>query len=250
MTVRRMFVCLLVVASASCGDGGSAGAPPSTVDEPSYVGISGVVGADGRRLTVLSDPMPADSATGPCAVAVEDLVEIHTDWVSVSFVVDGAARPFDGCDPQPRRVEVTLPEPIGDRRVIDPFGARFHLREGRWIGCDSVVVECITQPAACEGPTLRQTVANLDVPRGSGTEDLRCMEPWAVVDVDLNAGACPASGDGDPGCAPPRMRRIFLRIESDAWVEIGYWPGAGCAGVQASAPDFPTALCHDLRALP
>ncbi|MEV6597578.1 hypothetical protein AB0M36_12010 [Actinoplanes sp. NPDC051346] len=68
-----------------------------------------------------------------------------------------------------------------------------------------------------------------------------------MLDIDTAAGACgPVDGGTRPGCtAEPRVSRYFLRFDR-GWKTVDRSKGAGCAGVHAVAPEFPTALCKGL----
>jgi hypothetical protein len=221
-------------------------------DVVNFIGISAVEGADGRTLTVNSEPLPTDASAAGCAVEATPRAQ-ETPYeviVYIDLMGDVGDPPyFEGCAVEERSMTVPLADPIADRRVTDAFGSIFWQRDGRWTGCDQVVMTCVTDPASCDNGTLRDTIANADVPRHFGM-DTRCEEPYAVVDVDIGAGACPADDTGPNPCAGERIRRMYWRIEDGAWVEIGVDQGRGCGDVLETAPDFPTHLCADLPPVP
>jgi hypothetical protein len=184
-----------------------------------FVGIEGVAAATDTDLTLLTDPLPVESnARRGCAVEVAPRVEEHETQILVYIDYRGAARsPFEGCEVAPRTLTVPLAAPVGERAVHDAMGARFWLRDGAWVGCGSVVMTCITEPAACDN--LRDFIANMDVPRHFGMDTISCDGQTAVVDVDYGAGDCPVTGEPQHNpCAGQRVRRLTLVVDDDAWV--------------------------------
>jgi hypothetical protein len=255
------------VSSADAAAGGADGSGTSAeVDD--FVGITGVESSTDRSVTVHTDPVPVEADDGECAATVTPDVtgDDNPDaTLTVSIVVDadrpqyapddprdadGAPITWEGCELAPRTMTVDLATPIGSRAVTDPFGSEFFLRDGRWVGCDNVVMTCVIDPASCDNGTLHDTIANSDVPRHFGMSNEHCEVPYAVVDVDVGAGACPATGDaGDNPCAGQDIRRMYWHVEDGAWVQIGSDPGPGCGAIADVAPDFPAALCADLPAI-
>jgi hypothetical protein len=266
---------LVLVAAVGCGrDGGpdteaQAGSAEPSVDTVGMVGIEAVESSDERSITVRTEPVPVEAADGSCRAEVTPRADEHggeSAMIDVSVDVradrpqlgDPATRDengfvvtWEGCELAPRTVVIELEHPVG-RPVHDPFGSQFWLQDGRWVGCDHIVMTCIVDPASCDNSTLRDTIANADVPRHFGMGNSRCEEPFAVVDVDVGAGACPVTGDPtDNPCAGENIRRLYFRIDADAaaWTVAGSDPGPGCGTITATIPDFPTHLCHDLPAL-
>lgn len=228
------------------GSTASSQLPPGEVHR---VGLTKVVGAEGTSLTVLTDPMPPIGATGECAADVTTQVVEGEQDVQVDVeVASDAPRFFEGCDPVPRELTIDLPSPIGSRRVTTGTGGWFSQEGGAWVGCGHVVMTCVTEPASCEGGSLRDTVSNADVPKGFGM-DHRCEEPWAVVDIDIGAAACPGESDLENPCAGRNIRRTYWQVQAEAWVEVGQDDGPGCGAIHDQLPDFPARLCEDLPAV-
>lgn len=255
MSLRRRpwwLLIALVLGTSACGSSPTAEPTVSSaIEDVLYVGIDGVITAEGNTLTVLTDPLPAADATGSCATTVEPIVDETEHVVGVSFAVAGADPPFADCAPTARHIELNLASPVGGRRVEDPFGTTFAYAyaDGIWRGCDTRMPDCNLEKAACEGSSVRSAIANLDVPGGFDIVDVRCAEPYAVADVDIAAGACPPDGDGGQQCGPARLRRVFLRIEGDKWAAISQASDAGCEQVHRADPAFPPEICEDLLAL-
>jgi hypothetical protein len=109
---------------------------------------------------------------------------------------------------------------------------------------------CITEPASCDNGTLRAAVSNADVPGHFGMGETRCDEPYAMVDADVGAGACPVDDTGPNRCAGQDVRRKYWKIHWEAWTAVASDPGPGCGRVTDQVPDFPTQLCADLPAVP
>lgn len=186
---------------------------------PEFVGIEDVVAATDADLTLVTDPLPLeDDATDDCAVEVAPRVEEHETEILVYVDYRGAARsPFEGCEVAPRTLTVSLDAPVGERSVHDAMGAQFRLRDGAWVGCGSVVMTCITEPATCDN--LRDFISNMDVPRHFGMHTISCDGQTAVVDVDDGAGDCPVTGEPQHNpCAGQRVRRLTLEVVDEAWV--------------------------------
>lgn len=266
-------VAALALCCAACGGDGAAttevagGPGPAGWSGVDVVGIEAVGGSagDGSSITVRTEPVPVEAPDGSCAATVTVRADEYGGEsaeivVSVEVRADrprladpprrdehGAPIPWDGCALEPRVATVDLEHGVG-RPVVDPFGSRFWLRDGEWVGCDHVVTTCVVAPASCDN--LRDVVANTDVPRHAGLGEVRCEEPFAVVEVDVGAAGCPATGDpADNPCAGAWVRRTYWRIEDGAWVAVGADAGPGCGGIPALAPDFPSHLCADLPAL-
>jgi hypothetical protein len=215
--------------AGGCGDATSGGPDAATGAGDTvpaeagslFTGIEGVVGATDTELTLLTDPLPAEGATGDCQVTVTPRVEEHESQITVYVDYAGAARsPFEGCAPAPRTVTVPLAAPVGERQVQDAMGARFWIRDGAWVGCGHVVMTCITEPASCDN--LRDFIANMDVPRHFGMDTISCDGRSAVVDVDYGAGDCPVTGEPQHNpCAGQKIRRLHLEVVDGAWVATG-----------------------------
>jgi hypothetical protein len=269
-------VVLVLVGGVGCGSGdgtqtqgqGASGSSHEQGDVKDFVGITGVESATERSITVRTDPVPVAKADGTCDAELTPKVldpEGQAGQVGLSFDVE-ADRPmqnpdklqdengfpikWDGCELASRTVTVQLEAPLAGRGVTDPFGSEFWIKDGRWVGCDQVAMTCVVDPASCDGSTLHDSIANADVPRRFGMANERCEAPYAVVDVDIGAGACPATGEPtDNPCADQNVTRMYWHIENDTWVQVGRTDGPGCGDILSQAPDFPTKLCADLPAV-
>ncbi len=256
---RVLVAAIALALAAACGSGadggtdaggtGAGGDPQQQPQGSDFTGISDVVGAEGSTLDVMTDPLPADATAPGCRVEATPRVQETPSEVIVYLDLAGDhPTQFEGCDPAPQAMTLTLAAPIAERYVSDAFGGRWWQADGGWVGCDAVVMTCITEPASCDNGTLRATVANDDVPRHFGMDE-RCEEPFAVTDVDIGAGSCPVTGEPENPCAGERIRRIYWRIVDDAWASQGIDQGPGCGDILATVPDFPPHLCADLPAL-
>jgi len=104
--------------------------------------------------------------------------------------------------------------------------------------------------STCVDPTLADAVRSGDVPRRVGLSNKRCQLPWAVIDVDVGAGACPATGDAPNPCAGQDVQRTYWRAAGHTWTQVGSSTGQGCGEIATIVPEFPIELCADLPALP
>jgi hypothetical protein len=238
----RVLVASIAIGAAvltACSDDDPEATPAPT--GPQFTGIDDVLRADGATLVVESDVLPTADGTGLCQAEVTPSATETADEVVVYIGYESATSPpFDGCELATRTVTVTLAAPVGARRVIDAMGARFWQEGGEWIGCGHVVMTCVPGPATCDN--LPDSVANLDVPQGTGVDVHGCDGRFAVVDADMGRRDCPAGGE----CR--RVDRLFLAVQDEEWAVVGRGRAAGCDVIADHAPDFPTAMCEGLPA--
>ena len=225
---------------------------------------------DDLHLSVTTEPLPAEQGTGDCAVQLVDMTDAppivasgnqaptiqvlarRQDGLPFSERYDGT---FSGCDVSPRTMTVDLAEPLNGRtvRVDDPFALWLPTPDGTFMRCELPACDPQSgQPPDPEGcdRTLVDAVRASDVPRRAGIDRRACAGGFAVVDIDLGAGACPATGDAEPNpCAGQRIDRTFWARQDGQWtlVTFGDRGGQGCAGAELP-PSFPTSLCRDLPA--
>jgi hypothetical protein len=241
MRARALVATIVVGASfvTACGDDDLEAAPEPAGDQ--FTGIDDVLRADDATIVVETDILPAEAGTGRCQAEVTPSATETAGEVVVYIGYESATPPpFDGCELATRTVTVTLAAPVGARQVTDAMGARFWQEAGAWVGCGHVVMTCVPGPATCDN--LPDSVANLDVPRGTGVEVHGCDGSFAVVDADMGRRDCPAGGE----CR--RVDRLFLAVQDEEWAVVGRGRAAACDAVAEHAPDFPTAMCAGLPA--
>lgn len=207
------------------------------------------------ELAVTVRGLPPDRGSPPCTAelavtAYETEVQVSLQTV-VRAVLPGP--PFAGCQLSDRTVNVSLKQPLGDRPVAFPPSQRFVVVRsgGAYVrctlpSCDPSVEPRI--PARCGNGTLQTAVFSSDAPKRSRMSNERCEGEWAVIDVDLGAAACPATGDPANPCAGQRVDREFFRIVDGAWRLRDVSRKPGCDDVTQVEPDFPLRLCADLPA--
>ena len=101
--------------------------------------------------------------------------------------------------------------------------------------------------ATCEDGSLAEDVrVHGDVGRHAAIGESRCADGWAMVEVDIGAGACPPTDSGPNPCSGQRIDRLFLRAGVNNWEVVTRSRSAGCIDVHQAAPEFPPALCVDL----
>ena len=89
-----------------------------------------------------------------------------------------------------------------------------------------------------------------DVPRRAYVDVRACELPWAVVDIDTGAGACPATGEPFNPCAGKQIDRSYWKVVEGRWDVLAHSSGAGCGAVLDVLPDLPAHLCADLPPVP
>lgn len=240
-------------------------ATPWTHVEVGVASVDRVV--DDLHLAVTTEPVPTADGVGDCAIELVDatqkdnIVDAHTT-PSVEVRArrsDGSAwspefsGTFAGCDLAPRTITVALSAPLRGRAVAVriPYSLWLPQPDGGFLRC--ALPACDPQTGEAPDPdgcdrTLTDAVRAQDLPRRTGVDVKACRGGFAVVDVDLGASACPATGDGEPNpCAGERVDRMFLGRAQAGWALIAYGRrgAAGCG--QANLPgSFPSDLCEGL----
>ena len=253
----------LAAALAGCGRGSDAPDADVAVVPPVQFAAeiaSVAAGADGRSIVARVDALPEDGATGPCEIEVSHSVELEDDriYLGVTYLTHDPeqAGVFTGCPTAPREVTVDLGAPLDGRHVItqDPTGRWVPGAEGAYALCELPACDAATGatplPATCDDSTLADAARSGDVPRHAGLGPSRCELPWAVIDIDVGAGACPATGEGPDPCAGENVRRTYWRTAGYTWRQVGSSAGSGCGEIATIVPEFPLHLCADLPPLP
>ena len=121
----------------------------------------------------------------------------------------------------------------------------------RWfaVSCRNVILlrSSGPQPVVTTPPSV--TASSGDVPRRFSIANERCQGEWAVIEVDIGAGACPATDEPENPCVGQRNNRHFYRAVDDAWVLLAITRSAGCDDVHSADTSFPAELCDDLPAI-
>jgi hypothetical protein len=231
--------------------------------------ISGVAPAtDPMVLVATTEAVP--TGTGPCAVEVKPSVEYEADriYLSLTFTEEvtqvsellegGGFRTIEesssteGCDLVATPVQVTLDGPLDRRAVITQNPMAYWLAgpDGRYQRCELPACDPqtgqVSAVAGCEDSTLPDAVRRGDVPKRAGIDVRACQLPWAVVDIDTGAGACPATGEPGNPCAGKTIHRSYWKSVDGTWEVVAYSSGPGCGDVLGAIADFPPQLCADL----
>lgn len=256
-------VVALVALAAGCGSrgegraldaGGSAPVAPFTAE------IAAVAaGPDGHSLVAHVAALPVDGSTGDCAVTIAGRVTTEEDRAYVDVLVTDPAPDRDptypDCDTAPRDVAIDVGRPVAGMRVIaqNPSRVWVPTADGTYSECALPSCDPSTgvapAPATCDDATLADAVRSGDVPRHAKIGIDRCELPWAVVDVDIGAGACPATEGPNP-CAGKNVHRTYWEVDGSTWRMLAESTGAGCGDVADQVPDFPLRLCAGLPSLP
>lgn len=221
-------------------------------------------GADDRSLVVeagfepvrLDDRSCAGEAGGWVDEGQPGIVYVFPRTVVPNVLADESlgrwADRFGPCKRATPTIELALSAPLGDADVLVD-GVRWVRRAGSddYERCELPACDPeqggTPQLATCDdGAALVDDVRTLgDVPRHSDIGETRCEDGWAMVEVDVGSGACPATGDGPNPCAGERFDRLFLRAGTPHWEVIGRTREAGCGDIADVEPDFPPSLCDD-----
>lgn len=263
VTALRSVVLAVVLVLAGCGrsPAGGDGVASSAARTATWAAAISSVSAhrDGHSLIARIDVLPVEGSTGACHVELDHHLDVERDlvFVGISFrsAVAGPDPAFPECDTAPRDVIIDVGSPLDGRHIVT------QTPQARWRpttadgyercdlpSCDPATGAAPT-PAACDDSTLAAAVRDGDVPRRSGLANKQCRLPWAVIDVDVGAGSCPASGDGKNPCAGQNVRRTYWRAAGYTWEQVGASTGAGCGDVHSILPEFPIDLCADLPAI-
>lgn len=269
MRVVTRHVCLAALASVlvtcvvGCGDARGIADNKEVSAQPGRwsAEVSAVSpGADGQSLIVRVDVLPVEGSTGACAVDIEHNGEPIGEvvYVDVAFRSNAPAPDplFPLCDTAPRDLVIELAAPLAGRHVITqtPVARWRPTTAGDYERCELPVCDSNTgaspPSATCDDATLADAVRSGDVPRHVGLANKQCELPWAVIDVDVGAGACPASGDGTNPCSGQDIRRTYWKAAGYTWEQVGASTGTGCGDIASIVPAFPIHLCADLPAFP
>lgn len=270
---------VLIVAAvvASCGststtDSQAGGATVTTIVESTSVRGLEILGlepgADPAMLVVTAAAVP--TGTGPCEVEVVPSLEYEADRIYLTLhfselqitveevLSDGGHRAIeassatDGCELLTRPIEVALDGPLAGRSVVtqNPMAYWRVDVDGTYRRC--VLPACDPETgespasAACGDSTLPDAVRRGDVPRRASIDVRACEMPWAVVDIDIGAGACPATGEPGNPCAGLNIDRSYWKASDGAWEVLAYSSGPGCGDVLDVLPELPERLCAEL----
>jgi hypothetical protein len=218
-------------------------------------------GSDGRSVVARVAVLPVEGSTGACRVQVDHSVDLEGElvYVGVTFAsaVNDPDPAFPDCETAPRDVVIDIGAPLAGRHVITqtpvarwrPSSSAAGYERCELPGCDPST-GAPPAPVTCDDSTLAEAVRSGDVPRHVGLSNKRCQLPWAVVDVDVGAGACPATGDDANPCAGTNVRRTYWQAAGHTWTQVGSSTGAGCGEIATIVPEFPVELCTGLPALP
>lgn len=210
-------------------------------------------------------------ADGSCAGEVGGWIEDEGNpelvWVSMRSAVPNVSLDprldlprleHGACPDGSSTIELTMDAPLGGRDVMTD-GVRWvpgaSGAPGPYVacqlpGCDPATGEAPVTGSCADRSALVDDIRTLgDVGMHAGIAELRCEGTWAMVEVDIGAGACPPADGGPNPCAGQRVDRLFLRAGTPHWQIITRTREAGCGPVTSGAPDFPVALCEDLPAL-
>jgi len=249
-------VLMPLLAISGCGESGgnvatSDPTPSSGGPSTRHLAIASVDPPTGNTVVVRTVPTVTEEGAGDCHGTVRSDVVEGPERVLVTLELTTPAEvPYEECILEPRSITITLNEMPEELRISDSLGGHFAYVDGQYEGCPAGPMICNTDPASCDNATLHDAIANADVPAHFDMPFKHCEPPFAVVDVDYGSGACAPTGEPGPNpCAGQRIHRMYWQIVSEAWELIGYDDNAGCAGILALEPDFPTRLCADLPAI-
>jgi hypothetical protein len=273
-----------MVASA-CGSAASSGSPDgrpgaggSTVTTVSRhtstqgLSITGIAaGTDPATLVATAAAVPVGD--GPCSLPVQPSLEYEADRIYLTLIMEpeetityevrdegfvqlGGESSIDGCGRADRSIEVAIDGPLANREVVtqDPPNRWLPGPGGTYSPCVLPACDPATglapAPAACGDATLPDAVRRGDVPRRAGIDVRACELPWAVVDIDVGAGACPATGEPGNPCAGMNIDRSYWKATAGGWEVLAYSSGAGCGDVLATLPELPARMCAGLPPVP
>jgi hypothetical protein len=236
------------------GDPSATSAPLPATSAPTHwstsqADVTAVRRGPGGRTAIVELQVPSgdpDCARDPRAT---NLVE-ENNLVYASFVVDSRQDDRAGrCLARATATaELTAPGPLGDRTLV--------LNQQAWAPQGDTYRRCDDQlgcrPPAdhCDRAWVDQAISGMDVPRHAYQGVKGCDGDWLVLEIDTGAGACgPVDPGPRPSCTAESRRSRHFMTFTDGWTTVSGARDAGCAGIHAVEPDFPTALCKDLPAL-
>mgnify|MGYP003377545511 CR=1 FL=1 len=128
---------------------------------------------------------------------------------------------FGACPTADSALELEIGAPLSGRDVV--------VNKIRWVAdADGAYGVCelpdcdpetgaAPATAACEGGSLTADIRTYaDVGSHASIGEKRCQDGWAMVEVDIGAGACPADEGANP-CAGRRIDRLFLKVGVPHW---------------------------------
>jgi hypothetical protein len=174
-----------------------------------------------------------------------DAEENGVVFVTTTYDIDATRE----CADSMATASVTTVTPLGDRHLaVDQRtwapteGAGYRLCDAT-LGCDP-------QPAGCDDDSYRLALDAGDFPRNGRTWTARaCSPPWLVLDVDLTASGCAATGDAPESnpclSGPARITRWVFVHRGPLWDTAAVLPPEGGCG-DDPPQGLPRALCSDL----
>ena len=249
--MKRLATATFLTIAAICLTGSAAAAAPASGNaadgEPSWDTYAAQVSAVHRgpdANTLLLDAEVRGGGETCARDARADQLEESGDAIWANVVYDTDTANPDCAGWQTLSVTLTAQSPIGDRTIVlnheqwAPGASGYHR-------CDSEL-GCNPPGDHCDQRWIDAAISRMDIPRHSGWSVEHCGDPWLVVSIDVNAGACGPEG-GRPGCeAPPNVSRYFLRFGEWGWSTRTQTKSAGCDAVLAVEPTFPREVCEGL----
>lgn len=253
--VRGFIVLGLLVTLSACGTGRSSttGAPLVPVEQVTPSGryggnVTAVESQNARTLRLTLTPI--DPGQDCVRDAKADLIEQTPDAVYITSTVRVST---PDCPPQALVATAVLDADLAGRQlvvdqrtwVLEPAGAT----SGQLRQCDTTV-GCNPKPAGCDDDSYRLAVDAGDFPRnGRSWTPRACTAPWLILDVDITASGCAATGD-DPTVNPcssgaRRVTRWVFMQRGPLWDTTGTLPASGGCGPRPPA-GLPLALCERL----
>ncbi|WP_405684249.1 hypothetical protein OG204_04765 [Streptomyces sp. NBC_01387] len=221
---------------------------PWTTAQPSAV--TGARLTDDRRTLILDTTVPsgAPACERDLKAVVTDSVP-NTVWVQITFSSPASDRRSGCTKERAATTRVTLPGPLGDRKLIVDNDVTFTadgatppaLRLCGQLGC--------TPPATgCTAASYDQALIAVDAPAHTYRDAEDCRGRWLVLTFSWRTGPVCGEAEGS-GCSSRLGDRWFFRAESSGWVPIAEGAAGGCQDVQRREPAFPTPMCGSLAPL-
>lgn len=223
------------------------------VEQPNPDGVYGgnvtsIRAVSGTRFELTLTPINAEQNcnTDPAATVTEQ--QSKAVYVTTTYRVSSPA-----CPSATLTTTLDLAEGLAGRMlvvdqqawVLEPAVAT----SGPLRRCDDTL-GCDPQPAACDDESYRLAIDAGDFPRNVRTWTAQaCQVPWLILDVDITASGCAATGD-DPASnpcltGPRRITRWVFTQRGPLWDTVATLPLDGGCG-QQPPPSLPRALCQTL----